>query len=194
MNIPEAMRISVTALDSYKYYCESEMEFSDYLEQLLGKTPPTDAMKIGTAFHSILERWGEDGETDFKELMEVDGWKFQWKPREPDCEVFLLKPDAVEIPVTRDYTVNHAFGETTITLSGRIDAVAGNIGVDYKTTRAANAEKYLDAMQWRAYLAMYPDLESFQYDVFEMYQPAPLAERCDNHRKANDYDEPLRRT
>ena len=89
-------------------------------------------------------------------------------PQDPpvvwDCDVQLPAVVASEVRVYRDYEV----GGRKVTMWGRTDGVYGFTAADWKSTfRAMDAERYLDSMQWRAYLTMLgPNYNRFRYQIF----------------------------
>ena len=141
-------RVSVTSIDSYRYFVSSEMETEAHIRRLLRLEPPTEAMRTGIEFHQMLENF------------------FQRRSPMPvfmNAHTVLMRPDAMEVPVHRLYDIRGR----TVRLGGRIDAVRGLTIIDYKTTsRTINLEKYADAFQWQAYLDLYPTAKHFRYDVF----------------------------
>ena len=155
------MRVSVTDLDAYRYYRENEdMTVSDYVARLERRTPQHPRAALGERFHTALEVLARDGNwpDHFFDLSRVD--------------VALARPDLAEFGVRREYFLHG----NSVTLSGRIDAMVGRTLVDYKTTRRIDLESYADAMQWRCYLALVPEAEWFQYEVFSLTDI--IDERC----------------
>lgn len=148
------MRISVTELDQLAYFRNSDMELSELLARLRRETPPTEAMAAGTAFHTILENAGEC------ELDEVtqDGFTFRF-----ELEAELSLPRIRELKLEKPYFIDGI----EVTLVGKVDALNGKTVYDHKTTSRFDAEKYMDAIQWRAYLDMF-GADRFIYNVFEV--------------------------
>ena len=141
-------RVCVTSIDSYRYFMSSEMDTEAHIRRLLRLEPPTEAMRVGIAFHQSLEDCFIRGEP---------------MPQCANAHTVLMRPDAMEVPVNKLYNIRGR----TVRLGGRIDAVRGLTIIDYKTTsRTIDLEKYADAFQWQAYLDLYPAAQHFRYDVF----------------------------
>lgn len=144
------MRISVTDLDSFRYWKDSEMTIDELVQRLRGKFEPTPAMMAGRAFHSMLEH-ANLGEID---ICDVDGYRFDFRQ---------LKAE-IAMPSVRELKAEYQIGD--ITLVGKVDALNGNVVHDYKLTEQFDAERYVDSYQWRCYLLMFGATQ-FVYDVFQ---------------------------
>lgn len=145
------MRVSTTHIDQYRYYKQSEdMSLDALLERLTPTAKPTEAMKIGTAFHTILETL--EGELS---AVEQDGYTFNFAL---DADIAL--PDIKEIKATKDYD--------GITVVGKVDAVSGGVIDDHKTASQFNPDSYFDSVQWKIYLDIF-QAEKFRYNVFTRY-------------------------
>ncbi|HBS81513.1 MAG TPA: hypothetical protein DD989_23100 [Pseudomonas sp.] len=146
------MRVSVTDLDQLRYYQNSDMELGDLLARLRRETPPTRAMAAGTAFHDLLEHSAE------VELVDVEhqGFRFVF-----DLDAEIAIPTMREIKVEKVYRV----GSTDVTLVGMVDAIEGGAGYDHKLTARFDAERYANAIQWRAYCDIFR-CQRFTYNVF----------------------------
>lgn len=148
-------RISVTALEPYRYWKASEdRPLSDFLADLRHEKPATPQMMAGRAFGKLFE-YARDGEV--LSIHTLDGWTFDF--RELDGHIVW--------PATRELKVTRLFDTPSgpVTLVGQCDAVAGKVR-DLKLTERLDAEKYIDSWQWRAYLLMFGARE-FVYDVFQ---------------------------
>lgn len=174
-----ATYVSPTALDGYRYYRDHDQPVEDYVRQILRLEPPTPAMQMGIEFHQTLEDAGK--------VMMSGG---QWEPPDEkrvysfqyriDGGLKLQVPSVVEMPARREFEVAVRppvmatpgivqADRFRVTMSGRLDAVCGQTGVDYKTTKSTiNAEGYHDAFQWRAYLFLLPEMPDFRYEVFRI--------------------------
>jgi hypothetical protein len=153
------IRVSVTDLDSMLYWRDSDMEFEDLLKRLRGEEPPGANMLAGRAFHKLLETATEGGEFF---AAEVDGIRFDFAI---DREIAL--------PVIRELKGERLFDTPSgpVTLVGKVDAMSAGTVTDYKLTERFDAERYMDSIQWRAYLLMF-DATRFVYDVFQCrYDP-----------------------
>lgn len=152
------IRISVSDVDQYRYYRASEdMELDALLRRLRREEPPTPAMAMGTAFHSILED-ATDGD-EFEEV-ERDGFRF----------VFAMDA-TVELPPIREVKgeMHLTVDGIPVTLVGKVDGLDGQRVWDHKLAGRFDAEKYAEDMQWRMYLMMFSAWR-FTYYVFTRYE------------------------
>ncbi len=116
---------------------------------------PSEAMKAGTAFHKAIENAGDGLHTAF----EADGYTF-------------LLPDAeLTLPVVREMRAEGQYGALTVT--GQVDAVAGRVVVDHKTTGKFDPERYLNGCQWKFYLDIF-DANEFRWNIFVLKELEPL--------------------
>jgi hypothetical protein len=149
-----AIRISASDIDALHYYLNDEDgDLAGLLARLRRESPPTDAMLAGTALHTALEN-GTEG--DFSELS-ADGYTFELRINDE-----LDLPAVREIKSTRDYEIDGV----TVTLVGKVDAILGKRVDDHKLTSRFDAERFLNSMQWRAYLEVF-DANEFRWNVFE---------------------------
>lgn len=147
------MKISVSSLDSYLYWRESEdMELDELLSRIMGYEQPSPSLQAGKAFHALMER-ASVGEMF---ATEQDGIRFDFAI---DAEIALP-------------TVPAAFGERMfqtrsgpVKLVGRINGIDGLVPHVYKLTEKFDAERYVNSYAWRAYLLMF-GAQRFVYDVF----------------------------
>ena len=65
--------------------------------------PPSIAMERGTAFHQILEDVSTGKMVRGKSVYSHNGFDFDFAPLDTSGHVTLLKPDAVEVPATREF-------------------------------------------------------------------------------------------
>jgi hypothetical protein len=153
------IRLSVTDLDGYLYWKDSDMEFEQLLMRLRGEEPPGPNMLAGRAFHKLLENADEGGEYF---AAEVDGIRFD----------FAIEQE-IALPVIRELKGERLFDTPSgpVTLVGKVDALTAGTVTDYKLTERFDAERYMDSVQWRAYLLMF-GATRFIYDVFQCrYDP-----------------------
>jgi hypothetical protein len=155
------IRLRVTDLETYRYWRASEdSTVGELLARLAHTEPPTPAMEAGRAFAGVFEhaRLGE------VEEVESDGWRFSF-----DLDA------AIELAPVRELRAESVLSTPAgpVTLVGQVDGLDGVAVYDQKLTERIDAEKYLDSLQWRAYLAMF-GAERFCYDLF--------AARYDGHR------------
>lgn len=142
-------RISVTWLDQYQYYLDSDMSENELYQCLYGDFKPTIAMQAGTAFHSILEHG---------------------TLANPICNGFAFTVSnnldgTIELGDMRE--VKHVVQLIDgVDLVGKIDAETTSTVIDHKLTGKFNPERYIDSWQWRAYLSM-RNKPQFKYQIFE---------------------------
>jgi hypothetical protein len=164
------IRLSVTDLDSYLYWKESDdMELEELLKRLRGETEPTPAMLAGRAFHKMFElaEYGDELQSPI-----VDNWQF----------VFAIEGQ-IGLPAIRELKgeVVLATPSGPVTLVGKVDSLDGMIVHDYKLTERFEAERYTDSYQWRAYLEMF-GATHFVYDVFQARYDEQRVTIYDYHR------------
>lgn len=148
------MRVSVSDIETYRYYKQHEdVTLEHCLSQLRRQTPPSPAMAAGRALHGILEHaaYGEPEAISVK----GDGYVFHF-----NCEINL------QVPIVRELKgeIEIETPTATVTLVGIVDAMDTAV-YDYKLTGRFDAEKYADSYQWRCYLLMFR-ANRFVYRVF----------------------------
>ena len=149
------LTVSVTDIDGYKYFRENErLEFQEYLSRLRRIAPTHPRAMLGRQLHSALENFTRSGSAGMLNKY------FNLK-----CEVELLRPDLTEMSATRVFRLP---GDKLVRVNGRVDAICGLTVVDYKTASRIDLESYVGNFQWRAYLALLPEMETFRYDVFRL--------------------------
>lgn len=115
---------------------------------------PTEAMKVGTAFHKAMELAQEGSHETFA----ANGYTF-------------LLPDAeLALPAIREMRAYSAYGGLTVT--GQVDAVEGRVVIDHKTTSKFDPERYLDGCQYRFYLDMF-GADTFEWNIFVVREVEP---------------------
>lgn len=147
------IRLSVTDLDGYLYWLDSEdMDLSELVARLRGQQEPTQQMLAGRAFHKMLE---DANVGDIKTSI-VDGFEF----------TFAIDHE-MALPELRELKGERVFNTPSgpVTLVGKVDGLTGISIRDYKLTEKFDAERYADSYQWRSYLAMF-SAQVFIYDVF----------------------------
>lgn len=126
----------------------------DDLVRSITTDEPSEAMKVGTAFHAALEVVGH-GTHD---VLFANGYRF-------------ILPDAdVELPAIREMRAHSEYGGLTVT--GQVDGVSGKVITDHKTTSKVDVERYLDGCQWRFYLDLF-DANEFRWNLFQIKEVAP---------------------
>jgi hypothetical protein len=147
------IRLSVTDLDGYLYWLDSEdMDLSEFVARLRGQQEPSPQMLAGRAFHKLLE----DATAGELSRCEVEGFEFHFGL---DHEMAL--PEIRELKGERVFSTPSG----PVTLVGKVDGLAGISVRDYKLTERFDAERYADSYQWRSYLTMF-SAQVFLYDVF----------------------------
>ncbi len=150
----EALRVSASDLDAYRYFmAHEEADLEALLAQLRREMSPTPAMMTGTALHKALE----DSVDGTYESLSADGYTFQI-----DFDATLDIPAIREIKATRDYEIN----DCIVTLVGKVDAVHGKRVDDHKLTGRYDAERFVGSYQWRVYLDIF-HADAFRWNVFE---------------------------
>lgn len=151
--------LTVTDLDSYRRYRDNdEMSLQELLRRLHRLDPPSDAMRAGTALHSLLEA-PQTGSLSSAEISsaEIDGHHFTFSL---DASLPLLP--FRELHGKRIYEVN---GEE-IEVRGKVDTFDGFAVEDHKLTQSTfDAERYFTSYQWRLYLSLF-NARKFRYNVF----------------------------
>ena len=144
MQLPQ-LRVSATALEGWRRYCSTDfLTMEQYLTRLLGLEAATPAMAAGTRFHR---------EVELGEL--VIGTRTK-----------LRRASVTEMPIQRSLG---AVGGFDVTLSGRVDAIAGLQIIDYKTSsKFFDMESLFESLQWRTYLVLNPDASSVRYELFRL--------------------------
>ncbi|HYE57624.1 MAG TPA: hypothetical protein VD948_03920, partial [Rhodothermales bacterium] len=146
------IRLSVTDLESFRYWKASEdSTVADLVAKLTRAEPPTPQMQAGAAFARLMEHAGERSMDE----EQVDGWTFYF-----DVESELALPAVRELK--GEMVIETPSGP--VTLVGKVDGFDGKV-YDQKLTERWEAERYVDSLQWRAYLVMFGARE-FVYDVF----------------------------
>ncbi|WP_227430455.1 hypothetical protein [Psychrobacter sp. I-STPA6b] len=151
-------RVSVTHLDSYQYFLDSDMTEQELYDRLFGAYTPTPAMSAGTAWHKILENYLRNPSGIYQQ----DSFTFDISKLNDTDEVQVVnlgKPWERE----QKHVVQLIDG---VDLVGKIDVETPYAVIDHKLTGSYNPERYLNAWQWRAYLAM-RGKNRFIYQVFE---------------------------
>lgn len=162
MRPSDALSFSVTDLDSWRYFQESELSVEDFLSRVNRLEPQHPAAALGEDFHAAIEK----AQNARQPVDIISGARGNYDLSA--ISVALPAADAQEISINKTY----AFGRRKITLRGRIDAISGNVALDWKTTsRPIDVEKYADAFQWRCYLNM-ADLPTFEYHAFKFESKA----------------------
>lgn len=148
------IRISVSDLESLRYWRADEESTMDDLAARLRRTePPTEQMSAGSALAKLFEtRAGRNLDVET-----VDGWTFDFSEMSGSMPLSPLRELKGEMLFETPAGL--------VTLVGKVDGLDGRTVRDQKLTEKWDAERYLDSLQWRAYLLMFK-ADTFVYDVF----------------------------
>ncbi len=148
-------RISVTWLDSYQYFLDSDMTEDELYERFYGAFTQNPAMAAGTAWHKHLET-----ANNAHDIVEMDGFTF-------DCSRVPSDSNDVVVGLPYERENKHVVQLIEgVDLVGMIDVETPHFVIDHKLTGSYNPERYFNAWQWRAYLTM-RNKDHFVYQVFE---------------------------
>jgi hypothetical protein len=150
------IRLSVTHLETLRYWKGREDATMQMLiADLTYKSAPTRQMQAGKAFQKFLEL-AKEGESFISTT--VEGWSFYFG----DLALLVPIPLSAELKGYVDFATPHGL----VRLTGVADDFRGMEIGDNKLTEKIEAEKYLDSLQWRAYLVMF-GASKFVYHVFQ---------------------------
>lgn len=167
------IRISASDLEGFRYWKGREdSSLEELIARLSHAEPPTRQMEAGRAFAKLMET-ASDGVVD---IATVDGWTFDFSDLDAAP---LVRAPYREIKGEKVYATPHG----PVTLVCKTDGLDGRRIHDQKLTERWDAEKYLDSLQWRAYLDIF-DAHAFVYDVF-------VGRYARGFYGGNDYDSPL---
>ncbi len=147
------IRISASDLEGFRYWKSNEdSTLEELIARLSHKEPPTPKMEAGAAFAKFMEHAREGAVNSVM----VDGWEF-----------FFALEDTIALPPMREIKaeVEMQTPSGPVTLVCKCDALDGLTVRDQKLTERFDPERYLDSLQWRAYLVVFGAKE-FVYDVF----------------------------
>lgn len=169
-------RISVTALDQYQRYLgDDEMSEQEFIAQITTKIPPTTAMAVGTAWHSVLEHWqGETADNRYRVWRsKIEHWDVIMgsNHRLKQFLYFDLSALATDDPIIIGEPHEREqkrcwYGVDGVELVGKFDVITPFAVIDHKLTASFGPERYFNSWQWRCYLAM-TDKPKMIYQVFE---------------------------
>ena len=132
-----------------------DADTGDLIDSILGRSEPSQAMRAGTAFHSILERASVGDEID---EATADGFTFMIA-----ADFDIARGQIQEVRASKTYIVD---GEP-IVIRGQLDSITGKMIEDHKTTSRVDPDRYLSGWQWRLYLDIF-GADVFRWNVFEM--------------------------
>ena len=134
---------------------DEDIDTEALIESISGLSEPSQAMRAGTAFHSILERASAGEEI---EEATADGFTFIIT-----ADISLSPGQIREVRAAKTYTVDGA----PIVISGQLDAITGKRIEDHKTTSRFDPDRYLQGWQWRLYCDIF-GADVFRWNVFEI--------------------------
>jgi hypothetical protein len=147
------IRISVSDLDSFLYWRESEDgDLGELTTRLAGYQAETDNMRAGKALKTFFSR-AQEGEVL---NATVDGIQF----------VFAIDEE-IALPAMLEHRGERVFPTRSgpAKLVGKVDSMEGTTITQFKLTETFDAERLIDSIQWRAYLSIL-NAERFDYQVF----------------------------
>lgn len=156
------MRISVTTIESYRRYLSGIDNEQKLIDSISKRSPPTENMLRGTAFHSILE----SPKQYFIEQSNIYSCNDIVFDEEivNKCIGVIDYSGAFEMSNTKVYLID---GEQ-ITVSGRCDQIIGAKVVENKTKWSTfDIDTYQESCQWRFYIDIYK-VHAVKYNVFCM--------------------------
>lgn len=193
--------IAVTDLDSWLFYKHSEsMPHERFMERMNRVQVWSMPAIVGTCFHNAIEHEMRNG-GKYKPLDCIAG-EGKWENQQGNTvslrvQFYLHKSGEIQLPqygfveedVSKVIDCEHGYVE----LRGKLDGAYGFTLVDLKTTSGVfQAEKYLDAMQWRAYfLAMGEQFNTFEYHVFRIEMNKDTKTLYDLHQVKNGVRRPF---
>ena len=148
------IEISPASLDRFERYRFSSIPLRRYLRGECQMSPKGAIQHAENAFRVWLESGAE--------RLEI-----------PGCPVPLEMEDGISAevslprPVLRDVRARREF--SGVVLCGRLDGVSGHTAYRWKLSPKINLESCLESWQWRAYLAMLPELERVEYHMFRTH-------------------------
>lgn len=157
MPLPHEVR--VTQLDAFRIWEQTEdLDMDWLLPRILGNQEETEVMRAGTALHKALEHL-DGSELEIDTLL-TDEYRFD----------FNCGPCEIMLPTIRETEFVKHYGD--ILVAGHVDGLIGNAIIDYKTTAAFDAERYMESYQWRYYLDL-SGCDQFLYQIFVMKDFGP---------------------
>lgn len=143
-----SIRVSATQLESFRLYLtEDWMEEASLLATLKGEFTPTPAVRLGHAYHSVLEtpeRYRRPGG------YACEGFTFDETTMRPMLDL-IDRRGVFEVKATK------AFGP--VTLVAQADQLVGAHLYEFKTTGSSfDPDKYLASAQWRVMALVFEPL------------------------------------
>lgn len=142
MNAP--LRVSATLLESFRLYLtEDWFDEADLVAKIKGEFTWTPAMRLGTAYHAVIER----PQRALSGYYEQDGFRFAPETVTPMLD--KIERGVFEVKTTKSILVAMPhFNE--VVLVAKCDHISGSHLSEFKTTLDAfDSEKYMASYQWR---------------------------------------------
>jgi hypothetical protein len=165
----KTVRISATAIDTFRYWQGTDQNLESLLQDLRGETPENQYMRVGRALHKALEQAPVSKDDEGEPFIQAEGIRFIIKPA-----IELTTTTLKEFKLEGHYQINDGLA---VELVGKVDTFEGTEISDYKTMGAgkfnadwgngSGADRLLDSFQWRAYLDL-SGADLFTWKVFEI--------------------------
>lgn len=154
------LRISTTTLEAFRLYQTADwFPEQDLINTITGVRVETGAMRLGTAFHAVLE--DPDRYRVFTGYS-CDGFSF------PDA---TMRPALALIDRSGPFEVKSQATLLGHTVVAKADQIVGARIYEHKTTtNSFDADKYLASFQWRFMAAIFQPV-SVTYRVFLLEEP-----------------------
>lgn len=183
----QRVSISPSLLENWRWHRDSDRDDDTPFLERLGGFVETEAMQLGTAFHSIIEHGLGAGEYDGQWFC-VDGWQFA--PEAVELALAYREAYPNIIHEVRGYLrtrVATSQGEYDVRSSLRVDGIDGLTIHEVKTTASTypvSIEDYLPSVQWQMYLLAFPHAQRVIYTKFQLTRKRIKAEATNKITKA----------
>jgi hypothetical protein len=153
-------------LESSRLYYSGVISQESLIESIVGDVVPNEPMKLGSAFHAVFEEPDDYLEWwDGAGVYLSDGYAFDAQAVDKAVADIWAQAPIMEVP-SSDLVLGTDYGPVRI--SCRADAMAGLDAWELKTTqRIPKPDRYLDSMQWRAYVLAY-GVTSVTYRIVQL--------------------------
>lgn len=176
------LRISVTTIDLYnRFLCDEGFPEEVFIDQLLGKKPPTKYMQLGSAFHEIIENPHEA----FSRFTKAAGEAIGFMSRDgivfpadviTKCYDYIDYDHPFEIKLTKIYSVLSEFnasGTEQVEVVAKVDQGKGDFVIEHKSCWSGfQYDKYAESLQWKFYL----DVHEAQRCIYKVFELSELAD------------------
>lgn len=157
------MRISTTLIESFRLFLSADwMEEADLIKSIRGEFIQTKPMRMGTAFHSILEK-PEAHVLALGDAYVCDGFTFPGEVVRP-CLALIDHAGIFEVKATKLYRVPGL--AEPVTVVAKVDQLLGSRVIENKTKWSAfEFDRYAESYQWRFYADIF-EPSCVTYNVF----------------------------